>query len=53
MGETPAVDQGRAEWTHGSHGPHDAAVLEVYRRRFRHVTDLVAEYSVFSETRGW
>lgn len=50
-GETPAVDEDRAEWTHGSHEIHDAAVLAANRCCRGHVITLVTQYLVFSETR--
>lgn len=30
VGETPAVNHGRVKWTHGSHAPDEAAVLEMF-----------------------
>lgn len=38
----------RAERTHGSHGPHDAALLEVYKCWFRHVITLITDCQAFS-----
>lgn len=49
VGETPAAHQDRAEWTHGSHGPREAAVLELCRCCVRHVITLVTEDMVFMQ----
>lgn len=53
VGGTPAVDQGRAEWTQGSHGPHDAAWSLGCVQMLFQTCDHFAEYVVFSEAREW
>lgn len=53
VGGTPAVDRGMAEWTHGSHGPHDAAWSLGGVEMLFQTRDHLTEYVVFPEAAEW